>query len=141
MSVADILSVLNFLILLGIVGHLIVINKYLDKNDIVNYVSQIFKISEANLKQNLHMFLNEVKKEYTKHQEEILQILQKQQKEVEKLNEVISKEAQVFQKYCQERLKTEEQLIKQTENRLQEAQKYIAKLENLLSKCKKKLKG
>ena len=140
MSIANILSILNFLILLGIVSYLIVINKYLDKNDIVNYVSQIFKISEANLKQDLHIFLKEVKEEYTKHQEGILQALQKQQKEVEKLNEIISKEAKVFQKYCQERLKTEEQLIKQTENKLQEAQNYIAKLENLLSKCRKKIK-
>jgi len=140
MSMADILSALNFLILLGIIGYLMVINKYLNKNDIVNYVSQIFKISEANLKQDLNMFLNVVKEEYTKYQEEILQTLQKQQKEVEKLNEIILKEAKVFQKYCQERLKAEEQLIKQTENRLKEMQKYIAKLERTLSKCRKKVK-
>jgi len=62
MSIADILSILNFLILLGIVGYLIVINKYLNKNDIVNYVSQIFKISKANIKQDLYLFLEEVKK-------------------------------------------------------------------------------
>ena len=46
MSITDIISVLNFLILLGIVGYLIVINKYLDKNDIVDYVSKIFKIRQ-----------------------------------------------------------------------------------------------
>ena len=85
MSITDIISVLNFLILLGIVGYLIVINKYLDKNDIVDYVSKIFKISEKNLKKDLHIFLEEVKNKYTINQNEILNILNQQQEEVEKL--------------------------------------------------------
>lgn len=140
MSITDIISVLNFLILLGIVGYLIVINKYLDKNDIVDYVSKIFKISEKNLKKDLHIFLEEVKNKYTINQNEILNILNQQQEEVEKLKQAIVNEALAFKKYCQDRVKTQEEIIKQTENRLQEAQKHIAKLENMLLKCRKKLK-
>jgi len=140
MSITDIISVLNFLILLGIVGYLIVINKYLDKNDIVDYVSKIFKISEKNLKKDLHIFLEEVKNKYTINQNEILNILNQQQEEVEKLKQAIVNEAFAFKKYCQDRVKTQEEIIKQTENRLQEAQKHMAKLENMLLKCRKKLK-
>jgi septal ring factor EnvC (AmiA/AmiB activator) len=136
---ADILSILNFLILLGIVGYLWVINKHLNKNDILEYVAQIFKISEANLKQDLYLFLKEVKEEYENHQNEILKLLQEQQEEVEKLKKTIVNEAQAFKQYCQDRINTQEKIINQTENRLQEAQKQIAKLENMLSKCRKKL--
>jgi septal ring factor EnvC (AmiA/AmiB activator) len=139
MTFTDIISGLNFLILLGIVGYLLAINKYLNKNDIVDYVAQIFKMSEANLKQDLYLFLEEIKEEYKNHQNEILKLLQAQQKEVERLKKIIMNETQIFKQYCQERVNTQEKIIKQTENRLQEAQRYIAKIENMLSKCRKKV--
>ena len=140
MTFTDIISGLNFLILLGITGYIWAMNKYLDKNDIVNYVAQIFKISKAEFKQELHIFLEEVKKEYKNNQDEILKLLQEQQKEVKMLKKVIISEAQTFKQYCQDRVNIQEEIIKQTENRLQEAQKHIAKIENMLSKCRKKVK-
>ena len=140
MTFADIISGLNFLILLGITSYIWAMNKYLDKNDILKYIAKIFKISEKNLKQDLYIFLQEVKDEYTNHQKDILNLLQEQQKEVEKLKKIIINEAQAFKQYCQDRVNTQEEIIKQTENRLQEAQKHIVKIENMLSKCRKKVK-
>jgi len=139
MSIADILSILNFLILLGIVGYLIVINKYLNKNDIVNYVSQIFKISKANIKQDLYLFLEEVKKEYTNHQNEILKLLQEEQKEVERLKKTIINEASAFKQYCQDRIKAQEEINQLIEKRISDSQKHIAMLENKLDTLRRKI--
>lgn len=139
MSIADIIVGLNFLILLGIVGYLIGINKYLNKNDIVDYISQIFKISKANLKQDLYLFLEEVKKEYSNHQNEILKLLQEQQEEVEKLKKVIINEGSAFKQYCQDRIKTQEEINQLIEKRISDSQKYIAMLENKLDTLRRKV--
>ena len=139
LKMTAILTGFILLILVGIVIYLYIMHKYLDKNDIVDYIAQIFKISEANLKQDLYLFLEEVKEEYYNHQKEIIQLLKQQQEETEKLKKVIINEATIFKEYCQERINTQEQIVKQIENRLQESQKHIAKLENMLSKCRKKV--
>ena len=139
MSIADILSILNFLVLLGIVGYLIAINKYLDKNDIVNYVSQIFQISKSNIKQDLYLFLEEVKKEYTNHQNEILKLLQEEQKEVERLKKTIINEASAFKQYCQDRIKAQEEINQLIEKRISDSQKHIAMLENKLDTLRRKI--
>jgi len=139
MSIADIIVGLNFLILLGIVGYLIGINKYLNKNDIVDYISQIFKISKANLKQDLYLFLEEVKKEYSNHQNEILKLLQEQQEEVEKLKKVIINEGSAFKQYCQDRIKTQEEINQLIEKRISDSQKFIAMLENKLDTLRRKV--
>ena len=139
MSIAAICSIVNTILLLGIIGYLIVINKYLNKNDIVNYVSQIFKISEANLKQDLYLFLEEVKKEYTNHQHEILKLLQEEQKEVEKLKKAIINEASAFKQYCQDRIKAQEEINQLIEKRISDSQKYIAMLENKLDTLRRKI--
>ena len=140
LKMTAILTGFILLILIGIVIYLYIMHKYLDKNDIVEYIAQIFKISEANLKQDLHIFLGEVKKEYSNHQEEIIELLKQQKEETEKLKKAIINEATVFSKYCQERINTQEKIVKQIEDRLQESQKQIAKLENMLEKCRKKVK-
>ena len=137
MSISDILIAINTTILIGIVSYLYIVNKYLDKNDIVNYVAKIFKISEDNLKQDLDLFLEEVKKEYTYHQEEILKLLQEQQEEVEQLKKIIMNETTVFKKYCQNRITFQENFIKEFETKLQNATNKISQLENQLKKGKK----
>ena len=140
MSIAAIWSIVNTLLLLGIIGYLIVINKYLNKNDIVDYVAQIFKTNKSNLKRDLDLFLKEVKKEYTHHQEELLTLLQEQQKEVEQLKKIILNETEVFKKYCQNRITFQENFIKEFETKLQNATNKISQLENQLKKCRNKLK-
>jgi len=139
MSIAAIWSIVNTILLLGIIGYLTVINKYLNKNNIVDYVSQIFKISGANLKQDLYLFLEEVKKEYSNHQNEILKLLQEQQKEVEKLKKVIINEGSAFKQYCQDRIKTQEEINQLIEKRISDSQKHIAMLENKLDQYKRKI--
>jgi hypothetical protein len=139
MNMADILSALNFLILLGIVGYLISINKYLNKNDIVNYVVQLFKSSKADLKQELFNFLTDVKEEYTSHQNEILKLLQEQREEAEKLKKVIINEGLVFKQYCQERIEAQEKINNLIEKRISDSQKYISFLEKRLDQCKRKI--
>ena len=139
MSIAAIWSIVNTVLLLGIIGYLIVINKYLNKNDIVDYVSQIFKIREVNLKQDLYLFLEEVKKEYTNHQTEILKLLYEEQKEVEKLKKAIINEASAFKQYCQDRIKAQEEINQLIEKRISDSQKYIAMLENKLDTLRRKI--
>jgi len=139
MSIAAIWSILNTILLLGIIGYLIVINKYLNKNDIVNYVSQIFKVSRANIEKDLEDFLEEVKKEYSNHQNEILKLLQEQQKEAEKLKKVIINEGLAFKQYCQDRIKAQEEINQLIEKRISDSQKYIATLENKLDTLRRKI--
>jgi len=139
MSIAAIWSILNTILLLGIIGYLIVINKYLNKNDIVNYVSQIFKVSRANIEKDLEDFLEEVKKEYSNHQNEILKLLQEQQKEAEKLKKVIINEALAFKQYCQDRIKAQEEINQLIEKRISDSQKHIAMLENKLDTLRRKI--
>lgn len=129
----------NTVILLGIVTYLFIMHKYLNKNDIVEYVAQIFKISEANLKQDLNIFLQEVTKEYQNHQNEIIQLLKEQQEEVEKLKKVITNEAKAFKQYCEDRITFQEKFIKNMEIKLQDATNKISQLTNQLQKCKNKL--
>ena len=139
MSIAAIWSILNTILLLGIIGYLIVINKYLNKNDIVNYVSQIFKVSRANIEKDLEDFLEEVKKEYSNHQNEILKLLQEQQKEAEKLKKVIINEGLAFKQYCQDRIKAQEEINQLIEKRISDSQKHIAMLENKLDTLRRKI--
>jgi Mg2+ and Co2+ transporter CorA len=139
MSFNDILLIINTGLLFSIVGYIYVINKYLNKNDIVEYVSQIFKSSEANLKQDLYSFLEEVKKEYSNHQNEILKLLQEQREEAEKLKKVIINEGLVFKQYCQERIEAQEKINNLIEKRISDSQKHIAMLENKLDQYKRKI--
>jgi Mg2+ and Co2+ transporter CorA len=139
MSFNDILLIINTGLLFSIVGYIYVINKYLNKNDIVEYVSQIFKSSETNLKQDLYLFLEEVKKEYSNHQNEILKLLQEQQKEVEILKKVIINEGSAFKQYCQDRIKTQKEINQLIEKRISDSQKHIAMLENKLDQYKRKI--
>jgi len=137
MSISDILLAINTIILFGIVAYIYAINKYLNKNDIVSYVAKIFEISEANLKQDLYLFLEEVKKEYSNHQNEILQLLKQQQKEVEKLKKVIINEGLAFKEYCQDRIKAQEKINQLIEKRISDSQKHIAMLEKKLDQYKR----
>lgn len=139
MSISDILLAINTIILFGIVAYIYAINKYLNKNDIVSYVAKIFEISEANLKQDLYLFLEEVKKEYSNHQNEILQLLKQQQKEVEKLKKVIINEGLAFKEYCQDRIKAQEKINQLIEKRISDSQKHIAMLEKKLDQYKRKV--
>ena len=139
MSISDIFIAIDTIILFGIVAYIYVINKSLNKNDIVDYVSQIFKVSRANVEKDLEDFLEEVKKEYSNHQNEILKLLQEQQKEAEKLKKVIINEGLAFKQYCQDRIKVQEEINQLIEKRISDSQKYIAMLENKLDTLRRKI--
>jgi len=139
MSISDIFIAIDTIILFGIVAYIYVINKSLNKNDIVDYVSQIFKVSRANVEKDLEDFLEEVKKEYSNHQNEILKLLQEQQKEAEKLKKVIINEGLAFKQYCQDRIKVQEEINQLIEKRISDSQKYIATLENKLDTLRRKI--
>lgn len=139
MNLSNILLAINTIILFGIVAYIYAINKYLNKNDIIDYVSQIFKISRTNLQEELNSFLEEVKKEYSNHQNEILKLLQEQQEEAEKLKKAIINEGRVFKQYCQERIKSQEEINQLIEKRISDSQKHIAMLEKKLDHFKQKI--
>ena len=139
MNIATLWSIINTILLLGIIGYIFLIHKYLNKYDIIDYVSQIFKVSRKNLRKDLHLFLEEVKKEYSNHQKEILKLLEEQQEEAEKLKKAIINEGRVFKQYCQERIKSQEEINQLIEKRISDSQKHIAMLEKKLDKCKRKI--
>ena len=139
MNIATLWSIINTILLLGIIGYIFLIHKYLNKHDIIDYVSQIFKVSRENLRKDLHLFLEEVKKEYSNHQKEILKLLEEQQEEAEKLKKAIINEGRVFKQYCQERIKSQEEINQLIEKRISDSQKHIAMLEKKLDKCKRKI--
>jgi len=72
MSIATIWSIVNTIFLSGIIIYIFLLHKYLNKNDIVDYVSQIFRVNRKNLEKDLEVFLQEVKKEYKTNQDEII---------------------------------------------------------------------
>jgi len=119
MSISDIFIMIDTIILFGIVAYIYVINKSLNKNNIVDYVSKIFKVSRANIEKDLEDFLEEVKKEYSNQQNEILKLLQEQQKEAEKLKKAIINEALAFKQYCQDRIKAQEEINQLIEKEFQ----------------------
>ena len=139
MNIATLWSIINTILLLGIIGYIFLIHKYLNKHDIIDYVSQIFKVSRENLRKDLHLFLEEVKKEYSNHQKEILKLLEEQQEEAEKLKKAIINEGRVFKQYCQERIKSQEEINQLIEKRISDSQKHIAMLEKKLDQFKQKI--
>ena len=139
MNVNNILLALDTIILIGIIFYIYSISSYVSKNFILEHISQIFKHNEANLKQEFYLFLEDVKEEYSKHQNEILKLLKEQETETERLKKVIKEEKLAFKKYFQDRIETQEKINKQIENRISNSQKHIAMLEKKLSQSKRKI--
>ena len=139
MSIAAIWSIINTILLFGIISYIFLLHKYINKNDIVNYVSQIFQINRKNLEKDLEIFLEEVKHKYKIHQNEIIELLKEQEKETEILKKTIEEETKIFKKYCEERVEFQEEIVNHIIKKLNNATKKISQLKGQLVKCKRKI--